>query len=125
VIREYFILCENIIQQSPLVVSYSARIVTGSPTMGHMKGIIAFADGSELTFFELVSQDQDTITVLKYRFHYQKGNQIIFRYDNAPHHQDLSTFPDHKHTPNGVKSAISVTFPYVFQMILDMFVSQD
>ncbi len=29
---------------------------------------------------------------------------LVFRYDNAPHH-DVSTFPDHKHTPNEVIAA--------------------
>ena len=27
--------------------------------------------------------------------------KIIFRYDNAPHHPELSSFPHHKHTYNG------------------------
>ena len=29
---------------------------------------------------------------------------LIFRYDNAPHHH-VSTFPDHKHTPDEVMAA--------------------
>lgn len=34
----------------------------------------------------------------KYSFHWQdtEGNCII-RWDNAPHHQDVATFPYHKH----------------------------
>lgn len=27
---------------------------------------------------------------------------MVFRYDNAPHHKDVSTFPRHKHLPNNV-----------------------
>jgi hypothetical protein len=92
VIQEYFTFCEYIIQQSPLVISYTMHIVMGSPSMGHIQGIITFVDGSELTFFELLSQDQAVVRLVKYRFHYQRGNQFIFRYDNAPHHQELSTF---------------------------------
>ncbi|WP_461459310.1 toxin-antitoxin system TumE family protein [Methanothrix sp.] len=34
---------------------------------------------------------------LKYRFHLiDKNGEMVFRYDNAPHH-DNSTFPHHKH----------------------------
>lgn len=29
-------------------------------------------------------------------------SNLIFRYDNAKHHPDVSTFPHHKHLPNGV-----------------------
>lgn len=31
-----------------------------------------------------------------------KNGKIIFRYDNAPHH-DISTFPHHKHLLEGSK----------------------
>jgi len=125
VIHEYFTFCEYIIQQSPLVISYTTHIVMGSPSMGHIQGVITFVDGSELTFFELLSQDHAVVRPVKYRFHYQIGNQFIFRYDNAPHHQELSTFPSHKHTSKGVEPAASVTFQHVFQEIVDMLIASD
>ena len=124
-IREYFTSCEYVIQQSPLVISYATHIVMGSPSMGHIQGVITFVDGSELTFFELLSQDQNTVHHVKYRFHYQRGNQFIFRYDNAPHHQELSTFPSHKHTSEGVEPAASMTFQHVFQEIVDMLIASN
>ncbi len=70
---------------------------------GFMKGRILFIDGSILEFLEYIKGD----AWLKYRFHcmnYQGA--LIFRYDNAPHHC-VSTFPDHKHTPNEVMAASS------------------
>jgi len=33
-----------------------------------------------------------------------KDGKMIFRYDNAPHHE-VSTFPHHKHLPEGVKES--------------------
>jgi hypothetical protein len=33
-----------------------------------------------------------------------KDGEMIFRYDNAPHHE-VSTFPYHKHLPEGVKES--------------------
>jgi len=27
---------------------------------------------------------------------------LIFRYDNAPHHKEVKSFPHHRHTPNKV-----------------------
>jgi len=65
---------------------------------GFMKGKILFIDGSALEFLEYI---KGKIT-LKYRFHYidEKGI-LVFRYDNAPHHE-VSSFPDHKHISEGV-----------------------
>lgn len=35
----------------------------------------------------------------KYSYHYQdKKERLIFRYDMAPHHKEIDTFPHHKHT---------------------------
>src|SRR6056297_929642 len=37
----------------------------------------------------------------KYAYHWQDSNQqLICRWDNAPHWQNLSTFPYHKHLAN-------------------------
>jgi hypothetical protein len=30
---------------------------------------------------------------------------MIFRYDNAPHHTEIKTFPHHKHEIEGVKAS--------------------
>jgi hypothetical protein len=37
----------------------------------------------------------------KFGYHYQKGNQTLFRYDNSAHHPHLANFPCHKHTADG------------------------
>jgi hypothetical protein len=56
-------------------------------------------DGSILEFMEYL-QEEDR---LKYRFHLMdKEGNIVFRYDNAPHHKDVSTFPHHKHHSDNV-----------------------
>ena len=31
-----------------------------------------------------------------------KEGSMVFRYDNAPHHKDVSSFPHHKHLPSNV-----------------------
>lgn len=34
----------------------------------------------------------------RYRYQYMKSDgELIFRYDNVPHHPEIETFPDHKH----------------------------
>lgn len=31
-----------------------------------------------------------------------KEGQLLFRYDNAPHHREIPTSPHHKHTSNEI-----------------------
>jgi len=64
---------------------------------GLFKGSVFFWDSSRLTIEEVISTTQGFPEVLRYSYTYTKGDQHIFRYDNAPHHPDLSTFPEHKH----------------------------
>lgn len=68
---------------------------------GILKGEIVFIDGSALKFLEYLKGKSS----LKYRFHYMddKGT-LVFRYDNAPHHQ-VPTFPHHKHLPTKIISS--------------------
>jgi hypothetical protein len=40
-----------------------------------------------------------------YSFHWQSDGQKV-RFDNAPHHQQLETFPDHMHVNEEVKETI-------------------
>ena len=39
----------------------------------------------------------------KYSYHFMDDkNSLIFRYDNAMHHKEISTYPHHKHLKNEV-----------------------
>jgi len=70
--------------------------------------MIIFIDGSSLHFLEYVLEEDNRLLRISYRFHYTKqDNSLVFRYDNAPHHPELPTFPHHKHLPrNKVVSSI-------------------
>lgn len=68
---------------------------------------VRFYDGSRLSIVEqlepLGKLDYHRVA---YKFHYQdKGGNLIFRYDNAPHYPHLSTFPVHKHVGDTVVEA--------------------
>jgi hypothetical protein len=70
---------------------------------GFIRGIVVFIDGSRLHFLEYIGIINNISIKLKYRYHYEdaEGN-MIFRYDNAPHHRNIATFPHHKHVGNNV-----------------------
>jgi len=51
-------------------------------------------------------KDTDVTPKVKYRYQYMNEQQdLIFRYDNAPHHPDIETFPHHKHDMNEIKAS--------------------
>lgn len=58
---------------------------------------IDFKNGSSLHCKEYLGLNQR-----KYSFHWQnKNGDLIRRWDNAPHHPEIATFPHHVHLPNG------------------------
>jgi hypothetical protein len=74
---------------------------TYTETSGFVAGEVCFVDESALDFIEVV--DTGKALKNKYKYHYMnKEKEMIFRYDNAPHHKDVSTFPHHKHVNDTV-----------------------
>lgn len=95
--REYVNCVLNTLSRDPIIVSYDIEVDVKSSTLVLLHGNIMFKDGSTLEFLELVRETDKGLERLKYRFQYTKGNEFIFRYDNAPHHKEIETFPHHKH----------------------------
>ena len=59
----------------------------------------------------------------KYSFHWQDENgNCIFRWDNAPHHQDVVTFPYHKHI--GKEENIKESQPMKLEIVMEYISSQ-
>ena len=100
--REYLNRVLNTLDRSPIIVSYDIEVDIKSSTLILLHGNIMFKDGSTLEFLELVRETDKGLERLKYRFQYVKGDEFIFRYDNAPHHREIETFPHHKHVGNDV-----------------------
>ena len=73
---------------------------------GRVRGRLRFYDGSTLTFEEKVIKRGRSIEKISYRYHYQRPDgTLVFRYDNAPHHPEVFTFPDHVHIEGRVEAA--------------------
>ncbi len=58
---------------------------------------LRFFDGSFLVVREELEVRSGVLHKVAYVYHYQASDRLIFRYDNAPHHPEVSTFPHHKH----------------------------
>jgi hypothetical protein len=73
--------------------------------IGFIMGYVAFVDGSRLEFIEQLPTERR-----KFRLHYMDAQgSLIVRWDSAPHHRALATFPFHKHTPEAVVEHDAIT----------------
>jgi len=92
------------------------REIDANLGIGFVKGRIAFVGGSILDFSEQLPVERT-----KFRFHYMDaGNNLIVRWDSAPHHRNLRTFPFHLHTPQGVEEHPAITLLEVLDEIKTM-----
>ncbi len=86
-----------------------------SDDMGIIIGKIIFIDNSTLEFMELVSLQKS-----EYRFQYMgKDKELISRWDSAPHHPEISTFPYHLHTKKGVQASERLNFIDVLDIVAE------
>jgi len=88
--------------------------------VGIIGGSITFKDGSIFYFKEVLLEKK-----VHYRFHYTDNkDNLIFRWDTAPHHKGLKTFPYHVHLPEGVKESKKVTLIGVLDRIEDVVIAE-
>ena len=83
---------------------YNEEIITANRI--NLKIRIRFSSGHLLELNEAVIVEEGNIKHLSYRYHFQDGqNNLVFRYDNTPHFQEIESFPHHKHVQNKVIEA--------------------
>ena len=115
-IEEYFAQLEGIIKEFPNVrfVSLTKKIYNIS--QGYISGSIVFENNHRLDFVEV--KNVEVLSKIKYRYHYMNDEQsMIFRYDNALHHADVSTFPHHKHDGESIRESVE---PNLDQVLLEI-----
>jgi len=120
-ITEYFRRIESQIADCIHIVESSLLKDNRSLHIGIIEGELLFADESVLHFIEFVNVKGGT-EAYKYSYHYRDLNgNLIFRYDMAPHHHEMQTFPHHKHIlSNKVVEASCPTLAQVMDEIDDI-----
>ncbi|MFN7341200.1 MAG: DUF6516 family protein [Opitutia bacterium] len=89
-------------------------------SQGYISGSIIFENNHRLDFVEV--KNVEVLNKIKYRYHYMNDEQVmIFRYDNAPHHTNVSTFPHHKHEGENIRESVE---PSLDQVLLEIARSQ-
>ena len=96
--KDYFSEIQNLLRRSAFIENIAIKYEAKSKTVGLIHGNIGMVDGSTLQFLELIDRKDAEIIRPKYRFHFMdSADKMIFRYDNAPHHPEVPTYPHHKH----------------------------
>jgi hypothetical protein len=115
-IEAYFAEIEIILQDFPNIRTYTLKKKVYNAKQGYIGGSITFESGCRLDFIEV--KDVEVPGKVKYRYHYMDKNQaMIFRYDNAPHHKHIPTFPHHKHNLNEVGESPE---PTLYDILLEI-----
>lgn len=106
-IEDYVQALLNAAADSPVVRASNIQLDKRTNRSGLIRGDLFLGDGSRLHFRELVNLE-DQVVRLMYSYHYQDAaGQLIFRYDDTPHHAELDGFPHHKHIGQEGNSAAS------------------
>ncbi len=98
-ITEYFRQIDQVISDNPAIISKEILFDQRTKYIGFIKGTLVFRDGSELRFKKFIDTEE-RITKYKYGYHYQKGDRLIFRYDNHPYPSKKGAPSHHKHVSN-------------------------
>lgn len=95
---DHFSEIQSLIRSSIFVENVDVEYDVKSRSIGIVHGMLGLIDGSTLQFMELINIKRDKVIHLKYRFHLMNVNdEMVFRYDNSPHHPEITTYPHHKH----------------------------
>lgn len=119
-IREYFSDRRQEVLEHPSIIDLSFESTATDEDRGYWKAEVTFRDGSKLHLFEFVLIEDGEPGINKYRYHYQNEKEnTIFRFDNAPHHKEVETFPNHKHEQEKIVSAARPEIKEVLDLVVE------
>jgi hypothetical protein len=116
-IGDYFEFLKRIAEKNPEVVNL--RLIR--EFIGVKSGFIRFAvelrDGCELHVFEYIDS---SLHKIDYSYHWlNREKKLIARWDNAPHHSEIKTFPHHVHDGEEIKPSAEPSFTEILKKIGD------
>lgn len=117
--REYYASVQAAILAAPHVIQSDISFDEVSDEECYIRGTLTLIGGIELHIAEYVITDPK-IDRLKYRYHIQTSNgKLLARWDNAPHHPEVKSHPDHLHTEKGVKPSVAMDIESVLTAVMD------
>ena len=102
-IEEYFNHVRQLIDHVPEAATERYEELLLSENRGVLRIRLRFPDDALPEISEAIVIVAGEPHWIAYRYHYQGPSaELVFRYDNAPHHPEIPTHPDHKHWGNQV-----------------------
>lgn len=106
---------EIIVSFDTIIKHYTKTEKIYSTNKAFISGEIIFIDNKVLSFMEF----QDENIKKKYSYHFMdEEKRLIFRYDNAEYHPEITTHPHHKHLPNSI---VAATEPKLIDVLLEIY----
>ena len=98
-IDDYFTSIERSLSQTPQIsiIEDPLILLASDEYNGLIRCRVTFWDDSSLNIYEVVSTELGYPVRINYSYTYLSKGQVVFRYDNAPHHPEIITHPHHKH----------------------------
>ena len=118
-VRDYLSRIERLFLLSPAVASFEVKEHEERPQEGfiRMKGMLS--NGDLLDAFEFVVAAGDEVQTLRYRIHWQgEDGRLKQRWDNAPHHKGIPSFPHHVH--QGWPEVVGTSEPMTIEKVLTL-----
>ncbi len=98
-VKHHFLSVKNILNEDPFIEEIKILRENISSAEGFIQIHCKLLNGFIFNIFEYFSIENG---VENYRYHLMnKENLIIGRWDNAPHHKEISTFPHHFNQQDG------------------------
>jgi len=116
--RAYYASVQKAILNAPHVIHSDISFDEVSEEECYIRGTLTLTGGYELHVAEYVITNPG-IKRLKYRFHLQSADdKTIARWDNAAHHPEIKSHPDHLHVGENVKASPPMDIPEVLMAVL-------
>ena len=94
---------------------YTEELLTPDRANLHVR--VRYDNGRLLEISEALVVERESLEHLDYRYHCQdRNNELVFRYDSAPHFPNLPSFPYHKHVAG---STLSVVRPAIGEVLIE------
>ncbi|BCV19942.1 toxin-antitoxin system TumE family protein [Moorella sp. Hama-1] len=111
----------KLLDQCSAVASYEIQDFKQGTDFYFLKVRCEFKNDTLLYIRQYVSDDE-----YNYSYHWQnKEGDIIVRWDNAPHHRDIITFPHHKHVGANIMASAEIGIEDVLRYITMMLSSPE
>lgn len=103
----------KLLSECPAVRSYEVQDFRRGDYFYYLKIQAELQDGTVLYIREYVSDEE-----YNYSYHWQdRRSKMIARWDNAPHHRQIATFPHHKHNEGKVMPSYDIDIGQVLNYI--------